>query len=62
MCDEITEKDNEEFFLKHGLSRRDLGKDGVAFALTQMLHAGRHGRRLLRVPGKGRTCGSDRLA
>lgn len=39
MCDEITEKDNEEFLLKHGLSRRDFGKGGVAFALTLMLPA-----------------------
>jgi carboxymethylenebutenolidase len=37
MCDEFTEKDNEEFLRKHGVTRRDFGKGGVAFALSMML-------------------------
>lgn len=37
MCDEITEKDTEEFLRKHGLSRRDFGKGGIAVAISAML-------------------------
>ncbi|MGI9270500.1 MAG: dienelactone hydrolase family protein [Woeseiaceae bacterium] len=37
MCDEITENDNEAFFRKHGLSRRDFGKGSLAFAMSLML-------------------------
>jgi carboxymethylenebutenolidase len=39
MCDEVTEKDNDEFFRKHGLSRRDFGKGGFAVALSMMFPA-----------------------
>lgn len=39
MCDELSEKDNEEFLRKHGVTRRDFGKGGVAFALSMMLPA-----------------------
>ena len=39
MCDELTVKDNEEFLRKHGLTRRDFGKNGIAVALTMMLPA-----------------------
>ncbi len=37
MCDELTEKDNEEFLRKHGVTRRDFSKGGIAFALSMML-------------------------
>lgn len=39
MCDELTEKDNEEFLRKHGITRRDFSKGGVAFAMSMMLPA-----------------------
>lgn len=39
MCDELTEKDNEEFFRRHGLTRRDFGKGGIGVALSMMLPA-----------------------
>jgi len=39
MCDELTEKDNEEFFLKQGLSRREFSKLGMGAALAMMLPA-----------------------
>lgn len=37
MCDELTEKDNEEFLRKHGVTRRDFSKGGAAVALSLML-------------------------
>ena len=37
MCDEFTEKDNEEFFRKQGLSRREFNKLGMGAALVMML-------------------------
>jgi len=39
MCDEFTEKDNEEFFRKQGLSRREFSKLGMGAALVMMLPA-----------------------
>jgi len=39
MCDELTEKDNEEFFRKQGLSRREFSKLGMGAALAMMLPA-----------------------
>jgi carboxymethylenebutenolidase len=39
MCDELTEKDNEEFFRKQGLSRREFNKLGMGAALVMMLPA-----------------------
>jgi carboxymethylenebutenolidase len=39
MCDELTEKDNEKFLRKHGVTRRDFGKGGIAFAMSMMLPA-----------------------
>jgi carboxymethylenebutenolidase len=37
MCDEFTEKDNDNYFRKSGISRRDLNKLGIATALTMLL-------------------------
>jgi carboxymethylenebutenolidase len=37
MCDEITEKDNEDFFRKQGLTRREFSKFGMGAALVMML-------------------------
>ncbi len=37
MCDDLTEKDNEEYFRKQGLSRRDFSKLGMGAALAMML-------------------------
>jgi len=37
MCDEFTEKDNEEFFRKQGLTRREFNKLGMGAALAMML-------------------------
>jgi len=37
MCDEITEKDNEEFFRKQGLTRREFSKLGMGAAMAMML-------------------------
>ena len=37
MCDEFTEKDNEEFFRKQGLTRREFNKLGMGAALALML-------------------------
>lgn len=37
MCDEYTEKDNEEFFRKQGLTRREFSKLGMGIALAMML-------------------------
>jgi carboxymethylenebutenolidase len=37
MCDEFTEKDNEEFFRKQGLTRREFNQLGMAAALAMML-------------------------
>ena len=37
MCDELTEKDNDNYFRKSGISRRDLNKLGIATALTMLL-------------------------
>jgi len=37
MCDEYTEKDNEEFFRKQGLTRREFNKLGMGAALAMML-------------------------
>ena len=37
MCDELTEKDNEEYFRKLGLTRRDFNKGAVGVALSMML-------------------------
>jgi carboxymethylenebutenolidase len=39
MCDDLTEKDNEEFFRKQGLSRREFSKLGMGAALAMMLPA-----------------------
>jgi len=39
MCDDFTEKDNEEFFRKQGLSRREFNKLGMGAALAMMLPA-----------------------
>jgi len=39
MCDDLTEKDNEEFFRKQGLSRREFSKLGMGAALVMMLPA-----------------------
>ncbi|MDH3902480.1 MAG: dienelactone hydrolase family protein [Xanthomonadales bacterium] len=39
MCDEYTEKDNEEFFRKQGLTRREFSKLGMGSALAMMLPA-----------------------
>ena len=39
MCDELTEKDNEEFFRKHDLTRRDFSKGAVGVAIGMMLPA-----------------------
>lgn len=39
MCDERTEKDNDEFLRKLGITRRDFSKGGVAAALSMMLPA-----------------------
>lgn len=37
MCDEFTEKDNEEFFRNQGLTRREFNKLGMTAALAMML-------------------------
>jgi carboxymethylenebutenolidase len=37
MCDEFTEKDNEEYFRKQGLTRRQFGKIGMGAAMAMML-------------------------
>jgi len=37
MCDDFTEKDNEEYFRKQGLTRRDFNKMGMGAALAMML-------------------------
>jgi len=37
MCDELTEKDNEEYLRKHGLTRRDFSKGAAGVALSIML-------------------------
>jgi len=37
MCDDFTEKDNEEYFRKQGLTRREFGKLGMGIALAMML-------------------------
>jgi carboxymethylenebutenolidase len=37
MCDESTVKDNEEFFRKHGLTRRDFSKGAAGVAFSMML-------------------------
>ena len=37
MCDEITEKDNEEYFRKQGLTRREFSKLGMGAAMAMML-------------------------
>ncbi|MEH6607941.1 MAG: dienelactone hydrolase family protein [Halioglobus sp.] len=37
MCDEFTEKDNDNYFRKRGISRRDLNKLGIATALAMLL-------------------------
>lgn len=37
MCDKFTEKDNEEFFRKQGLTRREFNKLGMGAALAMML-------------------------
>ena len=39
MCDELTEKDTEEFLRKHDLTRRDFSKSAVGVALSLMLPA-----------------------
>ena len=39
MCDEFTEKDNDEYFRKHGLTRREFNKLGMGAALALMLPA-----------------------
>lgn len=39
MCDELTERDNEEYFRKLGLSRRDFNKGAVGVAIGMMLPA-----------------------
>ncbi len=37
MCDELTNRDAEEYLCRHGLNRRDFGKLGTAAALAMML-------------------------
>ena len=37
MCDEITEKDNEDFFRRQGLTRREFSKLGMGAAMVMML-------------------------
>ena len=37
MCDDFTEKDNEEYFRKKGLTRREFSKLGMGAALAMML-------------------------
>ena len=37
MCDEFTEKDNEAYFRKLGLTRREFSKLGMGAALAMML-------------------------
>ena len=37
MCDDFTEKDNEDYFRKQGLSRREFNKLGMGAALAMML-------------------------
>ena len=39
MCDELTEKDNDEFLRKHDLTRRDFSKGAVGVAIGMMLPA-----------------------
>ena len=42
MCDELTVKDNEEFFRKRDLTRRDFNRSAASVALTLMLPAVAH--------------------
>lgn len=37
MCDDLTEKDNEAYFRKQGLTRREFSKRGAGVALAMML-------------------------
>jgi carboxymethylenebutenolidase len=37
MCDELTEKDNDEYLRKNKLTRRKFGQHGVAAAVAMML-------------------------
>ena len=37
MCDEFTEKDNEDYFRKQGLTRREFSKLGVGAAMAMLL-------------------------
>lgn len=37
MCDELTEKDNDAYFRKQGLSRREFNKRGISVAVAMML-------------------------
>ena len=37
MCDELTVKDNEEYFRKQGLTRREFSKRGAGVAFAMML-------------------------
>ena len=37
MCDELTEKDNDEYLRKHKLTRRKFGQHGIAAAIAMML-------------------------
>jgi len=39
MCDELTEKDNEEYLRQQGLTRRDFSKGAAGAALSMMLPA-----------------------
>jgi carboxymethylenebutenolidase len=39
MCDELTEKDNEAFLRRIGVTRRDFGKGGIACAISTILPA-----------------------
>ncbi len=39
MCDELTNKDNEEYFRKKGLTRREINKLGASAALAMLLPA-----------------------
>jgi carboxymethylenebutenolidase len=37
MCDDFTEQDNDDFFRRQGLTRRQFGKGGMGVALAMML-------------------------
>jgi len=37
MCDELTERDNDEYFRRNGITRRDFNKRGAGVALAMML-------------------------